>query len=95
MMKTRWILWTLLLTAVLLLVFPGYAEDASLYTFQNGVSFGMSADEVKQTLKENAQIDEGMWIADDNGKWQYMSCYPPREIGVCSSGEGGTAARST
>ena len=71
----------ILFVAILLHALPGHAENVSLYTFQNGVSFGMSQEEVKQTLKANARIDEKKWITQKNEKWQSMSYYVGGKIG--------------
>ena len=73
MRNAKWIAAALLLAAVFALALPGSAEDAALYTFRNGVSFGMSEAEVKQALSESAQLDEDGWRTSEEHERKSMS----------------------
>lgn len=80
-----------LLTALMTtsLFIPVYGEgsqtvdlNGSLFSFRNGITFGMSENEVRQTEEKNGQVDQDNWSSEEVSSWYVI--YPKDRIKVSS-----------
>lgn len=68
MKKTVYLL-ILLLTAVILAAVPALAEEAAAFSFRNGITFGMTEEELMQTEEAANQVSPEDWHSMDLFNW--------------------------
>ena len=57
---------------VLLLSGTAYGKEAEAFSFRNGITFGMSEEEVIQMEASKNQLDEDVWSETELGEWKLI-----------------------
>ncbi|MBR2822403.1 MAG: hypothetical protein IKE24_01745 [Clostridia bacterium] len=64
---------TMLVFFLVLLGVSASCAEEGVFTFRNGIQFGMTSDKIIETEKGNGQIDEADWLKSEMGNWTALT----------------------